>query len=182
MGRFRTLIALALVLALVSSSYAGKGNGKGKGGKHGYRGTVEKVETDNVVVKVQKGKKSDGTTYEQTFRLDSDTKYEFVTTKRHAKGEKPEKETSPATLSDLKPGEKVRIAAGEGSAVQKVSIVKHASAARNRRPDPSACAWKTRFDDDGQPEARGTSRRRRPVCPGRQRPWCRASGRSRGGL
>lgn len=125
MGRFRTLTALGLVLALAGSSYAAKGSGKG--GKHAVRGTVSTVSTDSMVVKVKQSKKKGGETTDQTFQLTADTKFEFVTVARHAKGEKSEKTTAPAALSDLKPGERVRISAGEGDAVQTVSILKHAS-------------------------------------------------------
>ena len=124
MGRFRTLIAMGLVLALAGSSYASKGGGKG--GKHAVRGTVSTVSTDSMVVKVKQGKKKGGETTDQTFQLGADTKFEFVTVARHAKGEKPEITTAPAALSDVKPGERVRISAGDGSAVQTVSILKHA--------------------------------------------------------
>lgn len=122
MGRFRTLVALGLVLALASFSYAGKGNGKR--GKHRVRGTVATVSTDSMVVKVQQAKKKGGETTDKTFQLGSDTKFEFVTVAKHVKGQKPETTTSPATLSDLKPGERVQISAGKGAAVEKVSILK----------------------------------------------------------
>ena len=124
MGRLRTLVALGLVLATASFSYAAKGNGKR--GKRPLRGTVATVSADNVVVKVKQGKKKGGETTEQTFSLASDTKFEFVTVAKHAKGEKPEKTTSPAVLTDVKPGARVQISLGDGTAIQKVSIIKHA--------------------------------------------------------
>jgi hypothetical protein len=124
MARFRTLIALGLVLALANFSYAAKGSGKR--GKHPLRGTVATVSTDSMVVKVNQGKKKGGETTDQTFQLGADTKFEFVTIAKHAKGEKPEKTTAPASLSDLKPGERVQVSAGEGATVQKVSILKRA--------------------------------------------------------
>jgi sRNA-binding protein len=121
MGRFRTLLALALVLALVSSSYAAKGKGK----KHSrpVRGTISKVSTDSLVVKVPEGEKKDHKTTDQTFTLGTDTKYEFMTVTRQAKGEKPKIETKTAALSDLKTGDRVRVSKGEGTAAQKVSII-----------------------------------------------------------
>jgi hypothetical protein len=130
MGRFRTLVALGLVSALAGSSYASKGGGKG--GKHPLRGTVSTVSADSMVVKVKKGKKKDDEATEQTFQLNADTKFEFVTVAKHAKGEKPEKTVTPAALSDVKPGERVQIAAGEGSTVEKVSIVKHARGGKKK--------------------------------------------------
>ncbi|HEX4142618.1 MAG TPA: hypothetical protein VHY91_03635 [Pirellulales bacterium] len=123
MARIRLLIALGLVLVLAGSSYAGKGSGKRK---HPVRGTVSTVSTDSMVVKVKQGKEKGGETTEETFQLGSDTKFEFLTVARHAKGEKPEITTTPAALSDVKPGERVRISAGSGTAAETVSIVKHA--------------------------------------------------------
>ena len=68
-----------------------------------------------MVVKVKQGKKKGSETTEQTFQLGADTKFEFVTVARHAKGEKPEKTIAPAALSDVKPGERVQISAGDGT-------------------------------------------------------------------
>jgi hypothetical protein len=130
MGRFRTLIALGLVLALSGFSFAAKDGGKS--GKHPLRGTVSTVSTDSMVVKVQQGKKKGGETTDQTFQLSADTKFEFVTVAKHAKGEKPEKTIAPAALSDVKPGERVQIAKGQGDAVEKVSILKHARGGKKK--------------------------------------------------
>jgi hypothetical protein len=122
MRRIQALVAVGLILVLVgSASAAGKGKGKGKGNRP-VRGTVESVTPESVVVKVQQGKKGGGEATEKTFQLGPDTKFEFVTIKRAAKGEKPEMETKPASLSDIKAGERVQITGG-GTAAEKVSIV-----------------------------------------------------------
>ncbi len=133
MRRPQALVAVGLVLFLVGSSLVGNasaaGKGKGKGG-HPVRGTVESVSAESVVVKVQAGKKNGGEASSLTFQLNADTTYEFVTIKRQGKGEKPLMETKPASLSDVKTGERVQIVA-PGTAAQKVSIVQGGRRGKN---------------------------------------------------
>ena len=78
------------------------------------------------------GKKGGGEATEKTFQLGPDTKFEFVTIKRAAKGEKPEMETKPASLSDIKAGERVQITGGGAAAAEKVSIVQGGRKGKNK--------------------------------------------------
>ncbi|HTU26377.1 MAG TPA: hypothetical protein VMF30_13310 [Pirellulales bacterium] len=123
MIRLRTLVAVGMVLMLANDSYAAKG--AGKRGKHGVGGTVASVSENSLTLKVRKKKKDESEAVEKTFPLNSETKFEFATIKRHGKGEKPDVETSPATAGDLKTGAVVRLTTGEGAVVTKVSIIKH---------------------------------------------------------
>ncbi len=118
MREFQSLIGLGLVLVLTTTASA-KGN---KNVQHAVRGTVESVSTDSVVLNVRQSKKKGGETSQRTFQLKQDTLFEFVTVKKHAKGEKPETESSPANFSDVKPGATVQIAT-EAAAATKVSIM-----------------------------------------------------------
>ena len=119
MRRFQSMIGLVLVLVLAASASAAKGN---KDVKHAVRGTVETVSPESVVLKVQASKKKGGGISEQTFQLNDTTQFEFVTMKKHAKGEKAEMETKPANLSDLKAGVTVQIAS-QATKATKVSII-----------------------------------------------------------
>jgi methyl coenzyme M reductase subunit C len=121
MGRLRTLVALALVLAMFDCTFAAKGGGRRHA--HAQRGTVATVSADSMVVKVRQGKDKNAAPVEKTFQLSGDTQVEFMSMSRKGKGEKPDIKTTPATLSDLKPGEVVRVATGDGSTVKKVSII-----------------------------------------------------------
>ncbi len=134
MRRFQVSVAVGLILVLVgtvltgSASAAAKGKGKGN---RPVRGTVETVTPESMVVKVQQGKNKGGGTTEQTFKLSTDTKFEFVTIKgKKAKGEKPEMETKPAELSDLKAGERVQVSVKD-AIVEKVSIVQGGRGKKN---------------------------------------------------
>jgi hypothetical protein len=133
MRRIRTLVAVGLILTLVGTVSTGSASAaKGKKGNRPVRGTVASVTPESVVVKVQQGKKNGGEAVEKTFQLNGDTKFEFVTiTRKKEKGEKPEMETKPATLSDLKAGERVQITNG-ASAVEKVSIVQGGRKGKNK--------------------------------------------------
>jgi hypothetical protein len=92
---------------------------------------VATVTPESVVVKVQQGKKNGGEAVEKTFQINADTKFEFVTLTRKAKGEKPEMESKPATAGDLKAGERVQITAG-ASAAEKVSIIQGGRKGKNK--------------------------------------------------
>ncbi len=119
MRQFQSLLTLALIFLLAVSASAAKGD---KNVRHAVRGTVETVSPESVVVKVQQSKKKGGGISQQTFQLSADTQFEFVTVKKHVKGEKRETEIKPASLSDLKAGLAVQIAT-DAAAATKVSIM-----------------------------------------------------------
>jgi hypothetical protein len=121
MRLLQTLLALAVALVFIGDASAAKGN-KSKKKQNQVRGVVETVSPESVVVKVRHGRGKGGATTDETFQLGANTQYELVTIKKHAKGEKPEVETKPGTLSDLKPGGIVRLVVN-ASAAEKVGIV-----------------------------------------------------------
>ena len=120
-----------MVLALTATASA-KGN---KNVQHAVRGTVESVSGESVVVSVRKGKKQGGETSQKTFQLDSNTRFELVKIKKHAKGEKVEPEIQPATQSDLKTGATVQITEGNPAAT-KVSIMQGGHHGKKQKKAP----------------------------------------------
>jgi len=119
MRLLQTLLVLGLAFVFVGNASAAKGNKKKQ---RPIQGVVETVSPESLVVKVKHGKGKGGEMTEQTFQLGANTQYELVTIKRRGKGEKPEFETKPGTLSDLKPGGMVRLVVNANTA-EKVGIV-----------------------------------------------------------
>lgn len=99
-----SIVALSLALALTSSSaLAAKGAGKGGKGSKPVKGTVVKVDGTNIVVSA----KTKAGENEVTVATDNSTQFE--------------NNGAAGTLADVKPGKRVEITPGSGTA-QKVVI------------------------------------------------------------
>ena len=117
MTLIRPLVILGLAVALTAGASTSRaedeaGKGAKKKGVHGAHGVVIDVQKDKdkdegtIVVKVhhkKKGEAAPATAEEKKFRVNSQTKFEFIS------GKKGERERKPATFADVHKGEHVLI-------------------------------------------------------------------------
>ncbi len=126
--RLFTTVGVIAVLAGFASTADADGSGKIK--LHAAHGLITDVSSDGntVTILVHPHKKKNTpapatppATVERKFKIDKDTKVEFVS------GKKGEREFKPAAASDIHKGEHVIVVfrAGQNGVANKVAIVKH---------------------------------------------------------
>jgi hypothetical protein len=127
----RLLTSIGVIVAVAGFASAADGDGGGAKKKHhGAHGQVTDVASDGstitVAVRPHRNKNAPAPAtppapVEKKFKIDKDTKIQFVS------GKKGERQFTPATFADLHKGEHVLVIfrAGQSDLADKVAIVKH---------------------------------------------------------